>query len=162
VESSYRDVAGRYAYANVAVSYTGLNCVAKGGDSLFGNPLLDKNKGICNGSQNAPVVVAKLGASTQELMNLFFVSAEGQYISKRGTQTADTGGAVPAWWGLSLVWYAPDEKGFDVTVGRRNLIMREEVHAQSDYNRGSGITAMKVLEVPGPGREVFARVGYRF
>jgi hypothetical protein len=50
----------------------------------------------------------------------------------------------------------------DVTIGARNLLGAENVPAQSDYNRGSGTGEVQVLEVPGQGRLVFARVGYRF
>jgi hypothetical protein len=42
--------------------------------------------------------------------------------------------------------------------------MREELPAQSDYNRSAtSMTPRKeVLSVPGPGREVFMRMGYKF
>jgi outer membrane receptor protein involved in Fe transport len=57
----------------------------------------------------------------------------------------------------------PDVQGFDITVGVRNLLGREEVPAQSDYNRTNMAGgSLEVLSVPGPGREGFARVGYRF
>ena len=69
---------------------------------------------------------------------------------------------MPAYVGWDATLYAPDIKGFDITVGARNLLGRERVPAQSDYDRGAGASTVEVLEVPGPGREVFARVGYRF
>ncbi|HTJ44837.1 MAG TPA: TonB-dependent receptor [Kofleriaceae bacterium] len=159
VESSYRDVAGRYAYANAALSYTGRNCL---GDTGLGNFTLDPSisKGNCDFRQNAPVFVGKAGLSSQILFDLFYASGELSYVSSRGTQDMST--TVPAYVGLDAIFYAPDVHGMDVTVGARNLLGAENVPAQSDYNRGSGATEIQVLEVPGPGRMIFARVGYRF
>jgi hypothetical protein len=61
--------------------------------------------------------------------------------------------------GLSMAAYAPDIKGFDLTVGVRNLIgKREEVPSPEDFDRESG----SVFILPGEGREVYARLGYRY
>jgi len=155
VETSYRDLAGRTAYLNAALSFTGRNCLVSDG---FDNLLLDAEKGNCDARQNAPVAVAQLGFSSQLLVKLFHLSAEGLFVSARGTQDADV--TVPAFFGLNLIAYAPNIRGFDVTLGARNLLGREQVPAQSDYNRTSPRT--EVLRVPGPGREVFMRMGYKF
>jgi hypothetical protein len=161
VESSYRDLAGRAAYLNGALSFTGRNCLGTGpnhrGDG-FGNLFLDPVKGNCDERQNAPVLVAQAGASSQLLMELFHLSAELSYISARGTQ--HMGETVPAYVGANLIAYAPNVRGFDVTIGGRNLIGREVVPAQSDYNRSN--PRVEVLSVPGAGREVFMRLGFKY
>ena len=164
LESTYRDLVGRSAYLNAAFSFTGRNCLDSNG---FDNLLLDAEQGNCDERQNAPVVVAQIGASSQLLVELFHLSAELTYISARGTQACNAGDEracmdpdIKAFVGGSLVAYAPDVRGIDVTVGARNLFMREEVPAQSDYNRTMPRT--EVLRVPGPGREIFMRMGYTF
>jgi outer membrane receptor for ferrienterochelin and colicins len=167
LETTYRDVVGRAAYLNAALAFTGRNCIARGGDG-FGNLSLDPAEGNCDRRVNAPVFVGKVGASSQLLMRTFHVSAELAYVSARGTQ--DVPGArtttVPGHAGLNLVWFAPHVRGFDVTIGARNLLGRERVPAQSDYNRiNDPLTIaddVTVMEVPGAGPEVFARMGYRF
>jgi outer membrane receptor protein involved in Fe transport len=155
VESTYRDVAGRSAFLNASVSFTGRNCLDSDG---FDNLTLDQIKGNCDARQNAPVLVAKAGASSQLLFEEVHLSSQVAYISERGTQDPDA--PAPAYVGLDVIVYAPDLGGFDLTVGGRNLIGREEVPAQSDYNRTT--PRVELLRVPGPGREVFARMGYRF
>ncbi len=160
VESTYRDLVGRAAYLNAAFSFTGRNCLEFHG--LSDNTLLDPEVGNCDARQNAPVVVAQAGASSQLLADLFHLSAEVHYIGERGTQDEDV--TVPAYVGVNVVAYAPDVRGFDITIGARNLAGREEVPAQSDYNRSMTESSprVEVLRVPGPGRELFARAGYRF
>jgi len=56
--------------------------------------------------------------------------------------------------------YVPNFEGVDLTLGGRNLIGREILPAQSDYNRS--MPTLDVLSIPGAGREVFMRAGYRF
>jgi outer membrane receptor protein involved in Fe transport len=160
VESTYRDVAGRIAYASAAVSFTGTGCIDD--DSLTGNPLLDDETGNCDPTLNAPTLVAKTGVSSQLLMKTFFLSTELSFIGARKTQDEEI--EASSWLGWNVVGYAPNVKGFDVTIGLRNLFGREDVPAQSDYNRRANGTApeVDVNTIPGPGREVFARLGYRF
>lgn len=158
VDATYRDVAGRVGYLNVTAAFTGRNCIDDGGDG-FGNLLLDQEQGNCDPRINSPTMVAKAGASSQLIADLLHVSGEVSYISSRGTQFAPDE-TVPAYVGLNVATYLPDVKGFDLTVGARNLIGREHVPAQSEYNRDA--PSVDVLEVPGPGREIFARVGRRF
>ncbi len=155
VESTYRDLAGRSAYLNAAFAFTGRNCLDSNG---FDNLLLDAETGNCDPRQNAPVVVAQAGLSSQLLLKLFHLSGELTYISERGTQDPDV--SVPAFVGANVIAYAPNVQGIDVTLGVRNLLKREEVPAQSDYNRLMPRT--EVLRVPGPGREIFLRMGYQF
>jgi outer membrane receptor protein involved in Fe transport len=157
VESTYRDLEGRSAYLNGALSFTGRNCLGSDG---FDNLLLDGSieNGNCDDRQNAPVLVAQAGVSSQLLAELFHLSGELLFVSSRGTQNPDEN--VPAHIGASVVAYAPNVYGFDITLGARNLFGREEVPAQSDYNRTN--PRVEVLRVPGPGREVFMRMGYKF
>ena len=156
VESTYRDLSGRSAYFNAALAFTGRNCLDSNG---FDNLFLDAEKGNCDERQNAPVLVTQLGVSSQLLAELFHLSAELSYVSSRGTQDPDI--TVDPFVGASVVAYAPDVRGVDVTIGARNLIMREEVPAQSEYNR-IRLPRTEVLRVPGPGREIFMRMGYKF
>jgi outer membrane receptor for ferrienterochelin and colicins len=163
VEAAYRDVVGRIAYANAAVSFTGNSCIED--DSLFGNPFLDEETGNCNPSLNAPTLVAKAGASSQLLMKTFFLSTELSFIGARNTNDEDV--EAGAWLGWNVVGFAPNVKGFDITIGLRNLFGREDVPGQSDYDRhipraGQTDQLVTLATVPGPGREVFARLGYRF
>jgi iron complex outermembrane receptor protein len=169
IESTYRDLAGRSVYLNAAFSFTGRNCLDATG---IQNVTLDPKTGNCDWPQNSPVVVAQAGASSHLLFEMFHLSGETTYISERGTQRAealrinpdDPDAVVPAFVGLNVIAYAPDIRGIDVTIGARNLIMRELLPAQADYNRSA--TAMtprtEVYSVPGPGREVFMRMGYKF
>jgi len=159
LESTYRDVEGRSAYASVAFAGTASNCLDE--PTIFSNPLLDLETSNCARQRNAPVTIAKLGASSQLLLDTFHVSGELSYVSERVTQhDTDEDENVDPFYGLNVAVYVPDVNGFDVTVGGRNLIMEETVPAQEDYNRTN--PNIDVLSVPGPGREVFGRVGYRF
>ena len=47
-----------------------------------------------------------------------------------------------------------------MTLAARNLLGRERVPAQADYDR-SMPDRIEVLELPGPGRSIFLRVGFR-
>jgi outer membrane receptor for ferrienterochelin and colicins len=162
VEASYRDVAGNLGFANAAVARTAANCL--GDDTLFRNPTLDRDadKGNCDETENAPALVLQAGVSSKLLMDRFHASTELAFVGSRVTQGLQQ--TVDAYLGWNVAVYVPDLRGFDITVGARNLLGREDVPAQSDYNRTvegrQGV--LPVLTVPGPGREVFARVGYRF
>ena len=58
--------------------------------------------------------------------------------------------------------YVPDLWSFDLTVGVRNIVgQREEVPAQEDYDRTDPEEILLPV-VPGEGREVYARLGYRY
>ena len=83
-----------------------------------------------------------------------------KFTMPQGIDAQDPAVSVPAYIGASVIGYAPDVHGFDFTLGARNLFGREEVPAQSDYNRTN--PRVEVLRVPGPGREVFMRMGYKF
>jgi outer membrane receptor protein involved in Fe transport len=106
----------------------------------------------------APQVTAVLGVSTPLLAEKVHLSGEGHVIGPRPTRD-DTGMIeAKAFVGVSMAAYAPDINGFDFTLGVRNLIgTREEVPSPEDFDRGSG-----VFILPGEGREVYARLGYRY
>ncbi|MCI0632527.1 MAG: TonB-dependent receptor, partial [Actinobacteria bacterium] len=158
LETSYRDVAGRAAYANVSYIKTAANCLDS--TSILANPTLDADKSNCDLLANAPEILAKLGVSSQLLLDSFHVSTEVSYLSSRLPASLDQDETIDPYLGWNLVWYAPDIRGFDVTIGARNLLGRQDEPAQSVYNREAD--GVDVLRVPGPGREIFARVGYRF
>ena len=61
----------------------------------------------------------------------------------------------------NLVLYAPSIRGFDVTIGARNLVGRREAVPTSDeVDRDGGETPITTF--PGEGREFFARVGFSY
>jgi outer membrane receptor protein involved in Fe transport len=151
VEANYRDTSGWFGFAGV--SYADVTRY-DGAES----------------SPNAPAWTGTLGASTPLVFSRFHLSSELGYVGRRHTRdprlaAVETEAYVP--W--NFVIHAPDLNDFDVTVGVRNILgTREEIPAQSDYDRqvsqGPGLPAegVKVFSVPGAGREIFARVGYRF
>jgi outer membrane receptor for ferrienterochelin and colicins len=158
LETSYRDVAGRAAYANVSYIKTVANCLDS--TSIISNPTLSADTSNCDLLANAPQVLAKVGVSSQLLLDRFHVSTEVSYLSSRLPSNLDEDETIDPYLGWNLVWYAPDIRGFDVTFGARNLLGRQDEPAQTVYNREED--NVDVLRVPGPGREIFARVGYRF
>ena len=82
--------------------------------------------------------------------------ARVQAIGARSTRVDGVrADAFVAW---NLVAYLPSVAGFDVTVGVRNLLgQREAVPAPEDYDRTTAIATL-----PGEGRELYARLGYRY
>ena len=161
-EASYRDVAGNLGYANAALAFTAANCL--GDDTIVSNPLLDEDvdAGNCDPTENSPALVMQTGVSTKLLFDLLHASAEVFFIGPRRTQDPDQ--EVDSYVGVNSTAYFPNIAGVDLTVGFRNLLGREDVPAQSDYNRTvMGVQGVvPVLTVPGPGFELFARAGYRF
>ncbi|MBZ0231405.1 MAG: TonB-dependent receptor [Deltaproteobacteria bacterium] len=107
----------------------------------------------------APEVSAVLGVSSPLLADRVHLSGEAGFIGPRPTRD-DTGMTeADAHLALSLAAYAPDVRGFDLTVGVRNLLgAREDVPAPEDFDRDGG----GVFILPGEGREVYARLGYRY
>jgi outer membrane receptor for ferrienterochelin and colicins len=139
IEGSYRSSEGWLAFGGGAFSR-----VADGnGDDVPG----------------APQISGVLGVSSPLVAETVHLSGEADFIGPRPTRD-DTGMTeTAAFLGLSLAAYAPDVKGFDVTVGVRNLLgTREEVPAPEDFDRDS----TSVFILPGEGREVYARLGYRY
>ncbi|MEZ4402431.1 MAG: TonB-dependent receptor [Kofleriaceae bacterium] len=122
-----------------------------------GAALTDVTDGDGARAIGAPQWTGTLGLSTPALARRVHLSGEVHAIGARPTR-ADGVTAAPFAL-VNLVAYAPSLAGLDLTVGVRNLLgIREEVPAPEDYDR-AGLT---VPRLPGEGRELYARLGYRF
>ncbi len=147
VETSYRDTSGWLGFANATFSQ-----VRKDPDRTATEVV------------NSPAVTANLGVSSPLLLGRAHVSTELSFLSARHTREllARRNNYVDAeaflrW---NLVVYVPGVDGFDITIGVRNILgVREQIPAQSDYDRAGGVNTYLV---PGAGRELYARVGYRY
>jgi hypothetical protein len=110
-------------------------------------------------------VTASVGVSTPALFDVVHVSTDVGYIGSRFTRddTIETDPFI----GWNAAIHVPNYKGFDFVIGVRNIIgKREQIPAQSDYDRENDPTMasddVETLMVPGPGREIFTRLGYRY
>jgi iron complex outermembrane receptor protein len=135
-EVSYRDSAGWYGFAGGAVMRV------RDADGV-------RIKG-------APAVTASLGLSTPRLGGVAHVSTELNVVGARTTRDPMIDTAAFIGWNAAI--YVPELRGFDLTIGARNLVgRREQLPAQEDYDRTAIIPIL-----PGEGREAYARLGYRF
>jgi len=144
-EGTFRNSAGWYAFGNIAFA--------------------DVRRNVIDEPPNSPEITAAAGVSSPAFRDLVHVSTEVTYVGAR--QTRDELVSADGWLGWNLALYAPSFRGFDVTIGARNLLgVRAQVVAQDDYDRQgdlvTGEPPTDVLVVPGAGRELFTRVGYRF
>jgi outer membrane receptor for ferrienterochelin and colicins len=140
VEASYRDTRGWLG----AVSATYAD--------------VQRNEGM-EPAPNAPALIFKAQASTPRLARLVHVSTELQVVSSRETRDPDRRARAHVGWNVAL--YAPDLKGFDVTLGARNLVgKREEIPTSDEVDRDAG--AMPVVVMPGEAREIYARIGFSY
>jgi iron complex outermembrane receptor protein len=150
-EASYRDARGWYAFAGAAALRVGTADSA--GALAFGDV------------PNAPAVTASAGVSTPRLLGALHLSTEAVLIGERPTRPRADGApspASPAWLGWSVVAYAPDVWGFDVTLGVRNALGRRDlIPAPGDYDRAASPDPV-VPRVPGEGREAYVRIGYSY
>lgn len=136
LEASYRDADGWLAF---------------GGGTLT---QVEDGDGVT--AIGAPGWVASAGLSSPLVLRRAHLSTEVQAIGARSTRV-DGVRADPfvAW---NVVAYVPSVAGFDVTLGVRNLLgRREAVPAPEDYDRADPIATL-----PGEGRELYARLGYRY
>jgi outer membrane receptor protein involved in Fe transport len=110
---------------------------------------------------NAPRLVASAGASTPLLRRRVHLSTELVGLSRRRLRD---GTSADPWVGWNLCAYVPDYRGLDLTVGIRNTLgIREQVPAQEDYDRTDGIAGDNpIYSIPGEGRELYARLGYKY
>ena len=143
LESTYRTAEGWFAFLNATFA----DVVATDFD---GNPLDDIPV------ENSPSVKGNVGVSTPRLWDTLHLSSDMSYISSvEARRSAET----DAFFSWNAVVFVPDYRGFDFTLGARNILGdRREIPAQVDYDRGDS----RVLIVPGEGRELFVRVGYRY
>jgi outer membrane receptor protein involved in Fe transport len=138
VEASYRDTRGWYGFGSIS-----LNDVHRDGEEAF----------------NSPTVMVKMGVSSPRWFDRVHLSTDVNFIGARPTR--DSGTDADPWLGWNAVAYVPDYHGFDFTLGVRNILgLRADIPAQSDYDRQS--PEIDVFVIPGPGREIFARVGYQY
>ena len=79
------------------------------------------------------------------------------FVSERNTRD-ETFTADPVLrWNAAI--YAPDVRGFDLTVGVRNLLgVREQVPLSEDYDRDT----FELPWISGEAREFYARLGHEF
>jgi outer membrane receptor for ferrienterochelin and colicins len=150
-EGSYRTAGGWYAFGGGTYAHVGEG--DQGSTVAFGNV------------PNAPALTGAGGISTPKLLGIGHVSAEATYIGERATRTAMNGSpgpTTPGWVGLNGTIYIPNVHRFDITLGVRNILgTRDLVVAPQDYDL-TGMTPRTVFQVPGEGREYFAKVGYAY
>jgi iron complex outermembrane receptor protein len=109
--------------------------------------------------ENSPVITANVGVSSPLWLDKLHLSTELGYLGERDTREDGVTAAAHVSWNATV--FLPNVSGFDVTIGARNLLgQREKIPAQIDYDRLD--RTLRVLTVPGAGREFFARVGYPF
>jgi outer membrane receptor for ferrienterochelin and colicins len=110
----------------------------------------------------APAITAAFGVSSPLIARHVHVSSELLMIGERPTR--DPAVDAEPFFGWNLTAYAPNVRGFDVTIGARNLIgRRERVPGQEDFDRSDDLGNPIIVPVlPGEGRELHARIGYRF
>ncbi len=147
LETSYRDTSGWLGFANATLSQ-----VRKDPDKASLEVV------------NSPALTANLGVSTPLMFGRAHFSTELSYLSSRHTREYDPRKTnyveAEAFLRWNFTVYMPSISGFDVTIGVRNILgVREQIPAQSDYDRAGGVNTYLV---PGAGRELFARVGYRY
>ncbi len=136
LEASYRDADGWLAFGGGALTQV------EDGDGVT--------------AIGAPGWVASAGLSSPLVLRRAHLSTEVQAIGARSTRVDGVrADAFVAW---NVVAYLPSVAGFDVTLGVRNLLgQREAVPAPEDYDRDDPIATL-----PGEGRELYARLGYRY
>ena len=153
-ELTYRNSAGWYGFGGACLARVGSSEEA-GADLAYGNVA------------DSPPITATGGVSTPRLFDLAHVSTELTLIGRRPTRPASDGTESPdstTWLGWAATIYAPNIRGFDVTIGVRNLIgKRDQLPAPGDYDRSVPPDDVLVIpRVPGEAREIFAKVGYSY
>ena len=151
-EASYRTATGWYGFAGAAYARVGSS--EEPGMAVAYGDVVD-----------AAPIMAALGASTPRLWDYAHLSTELNLIGVRPTRAAVDGSDSPdspTWFGVNLVLYAPNIRGFDATLGVRNLIgKRDQLPAPGDYDRSNPADVV-IPRIPGEGRELYLRVGYAY
>src|SRR5205085_12645628 len=114
-EVSYRDSRGWYAFGGLSVQQVGSEVV----DDMTGATSLE-----FGGVVDAPKQTAVAGISTPKVFGYAHLGTELQYLGRRITRddpTAMPSPRSPGWVGLNATIYVPNVRGFDFTIGGRNL-----------------------------------------
>lgn len=151
-EFSYRNSEGWYAFGGACLARVGSSEEA-GAEVEYGDVA------------DAASITATAGVSTPRLFDRAHVSTELTVLGRRPTRPALDGSESPdaePWFGWALTVYVPNVRGFDITVGARNLIgKRDQVPAPGDYDRETPVSVV-IPRVPGEGREIYAKIGYSY
>lgn len=142
LEARLRDPGGFFAYA--AANFA----------AVEDEKLNDEGAAEVTRLAGAPRVTASAGVSSPPLWAGLTLSTELSFISERTTAAAGrSSGRHVAW---NAVLYLPPWRGFDLTLGARNLLgSREAVPAAEDFTYQDEL----VGTVPGEGRELYVRLG---
>jgi len=144
VEGTYRNIEGWFAFTSLAFS--------------------DVKRSGNQDQENAPELIAKGGLSSPLLGGVVHASSELMYISSLESSNSQ----IDSFVGWNATLYFPTLKGFDLLISVRNILgTRQQMPVQDDYNRkyidteNGTPTDINISSIPGPGREFFARIGYR-
>lgn len=141
MEASYRDRRGWLAFAGAALTHVRAKVTA---DAAMEETRL----------AGAPWGTMSLGVSSPKLLDAVHVSSELSVISARATLT---GARTAPFAGWNVALYAPSLRGFDVTIGVKNLLGQiQDVPAAEDFDRVDKCANI----VPGEGRELYVRFGH--
>jgi outer membrane receptor for ferrienterochelin and colicins len=139
IEATYRDTRGWYAYLSLTASY-----VERDGDPDL--------------AVNSPLLDVAGGLSTPLLFGLAHLSTEVKVLGAKRTRDPELDADPHVGW--NAVLYFPRLKGFDLTLGVRNILgQREDVVTQDDYDREDD---GPIYLLPGEGREIYARLGFSY
>ena len=149
VEASYRDADGWLAF---------------GGGSYARVTAADEDAAgmtITADAVGAPAWTGTAGVSTPLVAARVHLSTEVQVLGPRATRV--DGARTDAWVGWNVIAYLPSWHGIDATLGVRNVLgTRKQVPAPEDFDRPNDDPPVTLGDVPGEGRELYARLGIRY
>lgn len=146
LEASYRDRRGWLAFAGATLAKVRLEQTLV---DPAGAELEDPVR-----PPGSPWFTASFGVSSPRLGDLVHVSSELNVI---GAQPTQLGARTEPFVGWNAAVYVPAWRGFDLTIGARNLLgVAQEVPAAEDFDREEALASM----VPGEGRELYVRLGH--
>lgn len=147
VEASYRDPDGWLAFGGGSYSRVEAETANPGGGTTTTTAI------------GAPTWTGSGGVSSPLLARRFHLSTEVQVVGPRSSRVETE--RTRTWVGWNLVLYLPSWHGLDATLGARNLLgTRADVPVPEDFDRPSQDLTIGIL--PGEGRELYARLGYRY
>jgi outer membrane receptor protein involved in Fe transport len=149
LEANYRDRRGWLAFAGASLVRARIETSE---DDSAGN-----DETVEGRPPGSPRWTASVGVSSPKLAGLLHLSSELMLIGAR--PALDMSSSLRAFAGWNAAIYLPSLRGFDVTIGARNLLgRRQRVLAAEDFNR----TGQTADFVPGEGRELYVRLGHAF